>query len=190
MKKMKFIISLIVLSLLFSCKTENTKVTDALSEKFYMPAEWEPHDAVWLGWESDSRYGFYPVVIEMIKTLTPNVTVKMAFDSDSLMHTAKRYLVRQKIDTTNIKFYVMPGDRYWIRDHGAAFLVNGEGDLGVADFDWNLFGYPVFLEEKFNQNQDSVSKYMQERLPSIIRTGKVDSLMAKAEGAKNFQKQT
>lgn len=187
MKKMKFITPLIVIFLMFSCKTEKTKVTDLISEKFYMPAEWEPHDAVWLGWESDSRYGFYPVVIEMIKTLTPNVTVKMAFDSDSLMHTAKRYLVRQKIDTTNIKFYVMPGDRYWIRDHGAAFLVNGKGDLGVADFDWNLFGYPVFLEEKFNQNQDSVSKYMQERLPSIIRTGKVDSLMAKAEGAKIFK---
>jgi agmatine deiminase len=184
MKKTKFIIPLIALSLLFSCKTENTKVTDALSEKFYMPAEWEPHDAVWLGWESDSTYGFYPVVIEMIKTLTPKVTVKMAFDSDSLMNTAKKYLMSQQIDTTNIKFYVIPGDRYWIRDHGAAFLVNTKGELGVADFGWNHYGYPVFLKEKYNGNKDSVSIYLNRRTTAMNRTGKVDSLMASIEGAK------
>ena len=176
---MKKLLYLLIIVAIISCNQQE--------DKYYMPAEWEEHDAVWLGWEADSTYGFYPVVAEMIKTLTPTVTVKIAFDSDSLMQTAKNYLRRQQIDTSNIRFYVMPGDRYWIRDHGAAFLVNGKGDLGVADFDWNLFGYPVFLKEKFNNNQDSVNKYMQERLPSIIRTSKVDSLMAKVEGAKIFK---
>jgi len=184
MKKTKFIIPLIVLSLLFSCKTETTKVTDALSEKFYMPAEWEPHDAVWLGWESDSTYGFYPVVTKIITTLTPQVTVKMAFNSDSLMQTAKDYLKRHSIDTTNMEFHTIPGDRYWIRDHGAAFLVNDKGDLGVADFGWNHYGYPVFLKEKYKGNKDSISKYLNRRTAAINRTGKVDSLMANIEGAK------
>ncbi len=161
--------------ILLSCNQKN--------DKFYMPAEWEKHDAVWLGWEADSTYGFYPVVTEMIKTLTPNVTVKIAFDSDSLMQTAKSYLQRHQVDTSNIKFYVMPGDRYWIRDHGAAFLVNKKGELGIADFGWNLFGYPMFLKEKYNNNQDSVSKYLIKRTPSIIKTSKVDSLMAIAESA-------
>jgi agmatine deiminase len=156
-------------------------------DKFYMPAEWEQHDAVWLGWEADSTYGFYPVVTEIIKTLTPNVTVKIAFDNDSLMQTAKRYLLQQNVDTINIKFYVMKGDRYWIRDHGAAFLVNNKGELGAADFSWNLFGYPQFLKEKYSGNQDSVSKYLNLNLPSIIKTSKVDSLMAKSENAKIFK---
>ncbi len=152
-----------------------------------MPAEWEKQDAVWLGWQADSTLGFYPVVTEMIKTLTPNVTVKIAFDSDSLMQTAKSYLKRQQIDTSNIKFYVIPGDRYWIRDHGAAFLVNSKGELGVADFGWNHYGYPQFLKEQYNNNQDSISKYLNKRLPSITKTGIVDSLMAVAEGAKIFK---
>ena len=156
-------------------------------DKYYMPAEWEQQDAVWLGWEADSSLGFYPVVAEMIKTLTPTVTVKIAFDSDSLMQTAKNYLKRQQIDTSNIRFYVMPGDRYWIRDHGAAFLINIKGELGVADFDWNQYGFPQFLEEKYNNNQDSVKKYLNKRLPSINKTGAVDSLMAVAEGAKIFK---
>lgn len=152
-----------------------------------MPAEWEKHDAVWLGWQADSTLGFYPVVTEMIKTLTPNVTVKIAFDSDSLMQTAKSYLKRNQIDTSNIKFYVMPGDRYWIRDHGAAFLVNSKGELGVADFGWNFYGRPQFLKEQYNNNQDSISKYLNKQLPSMTKTGTVDSLMAVAEGAKIFK---
>lgn len=152
-----------------------------------MPAEWEQQDAVWLGWEADSTLGFYPVVAEMIKTLTPTVTVKIAFDSDSLMQTAKNYLKRQQIDTSNIRLYVMPGDRYWIRDNGAAFLINSKGELGVADFDWNHYGFPQFLKEKYNNNQDSVNKYLNKRLPSINKSGAVDSLMAVAEGAKTFK---
>jgi agmatine deiminase len=123
----------------------------------------------------------------MIKTLTPTVTVKIAFDSDSLMQTAKNYLKRQQIDTSNIRFYVMPGDRYWIRDHGAAFLINIKGELGVADFDWNHYGFPQFLKEKNNNNQDSVNKYLNKILPSINKSGAVDSLMAVAEGAKIFK---
>jgi agmatine deiminase len=125
---MKYITLTLLIFLLISCKNEKSAGTYLTSDNFYMPAEWETHDAVWLGWESDSARGFYPVVTEMINTLTPHVTVKMAFDSDSLMQTAKRYLMQQKVDTTNIKFYLIPGDRYWIRDHGASFLVNNNGD--------------------------------------------------------------
>jgi agmatine deiminase len=176
MKKLFFFLNVVIV---LSCNQKQ--------DKYYMPAEWEQQDAVWLGWEEDSSFGFYPVVAEMIKTLTPTVTVKIAFDSDSLMQTAKEYLKRQQVDTSNIRFYVMPGDRYWIRDHGAAFLINIKGELGVADFDWNQYGFPQFLEEKYNNNQDSVKKYLNKRLPSINKTGAVDSLMAVAEGAKIFK---
>ena len=176
MKKLLYISTLV---LVLSCNQKK--------DKYYMPAEWEQQDAVWLGWEADSTLGFYPVVAEMIKTLTPTVTVKIAFDSDSLMQTAKNYLKRQQIDTSNIRFYVMPGDRYWIRDHGAAFLTNNKGELGVADFDWNHYGFPQFLKEKYNNNQDSVNKYLNKRLPSMNKSGTVDSLMAVVEGAKIFK---
>lgn len=172
MKKFLFIVSLVVA---FSCNQKD--------DKFYMPAEWEPQEAVWLGWEADSTTGFYPVVAEMIKALIPTVTVKIACDSDSLLQLAKSYLQQHEIDTSRIRFYVMPGDRYWIRDHGAAFLVNKKGELAVADFGWNLYGYPVFLKEKYNGNQDSIRKYLTMELPGMVQTSQVDSLMALSEGA-------
>lgn len=176
MKKILYALNILVL---LSCNQQE--------DKYSMPAEWEKQDAVWLGWQADSTLGFYPVVREMIKTLTPKVTVKIAFDSDSLMQTAKSYLKRQQVDTSNIKFYVMPGDRYWIRDNGAAFLVNSNGELGVADFGWNHYGFPQFMKEKYNNNQDSINKYLNKRLLSMTKSGTVDSLMAVAEGAKIFK---
>jgi len=172
---MKQFVLLIIITSFFSCKNK--------SENFYMPAEWEPHDAVWLGWEKDTTYRYYPVVADIIKSLAPHVTIKMAFDSDSLFQTARARLRLFGIDTTMYKSYIMPGDRYWIRDHGAAFLINEKGELGVADFAWNSYGYPGFLKEKYNGNMDSVKFYLEKRKERINKTGSVDSLMAVAEGA-------
>jgi agmatine deiminase len=70
-----------------------------------------------------------------------------------------------------------------IRDHGAAFLVNGKGELGVADFAWNSYGYPGFLKEKYNGNPDSIKHYMDLRKEMRLKTASVDSQMAVAEGA-------
>lgn len=167
-------------TLLISCTaSENMRMKNA----FYMPAEWEPHDAVWLGWEQDTTFGYYPVVADIIKSIAPHVTVKIAVDNDSLLSIAKARLLKYKIDSTLYKTYVMEGDRYWIRDHGAAFLINEKGELGVADFGWDNYGLPGYLAERFEGNIDSVNYYLDKRRKRINKTGAVDSLMAVAEGA-------
>ena len=40
----------------------NTKKHEHAADTFYMPAEWEQQDAVWLGWEEDSQRGYNPAV--------------------------------------------------------------------------------------------------------------------------------
>ena len=166
--------------ILFAC---NTKKYERTTETFYMPAEWEPHDAVWLGWEKDSLRGYYPAVATIIKELSGHVTVKMAFHNDTLLQKAKTYLASQGVDSSMYKTYIMPGERYWIRDHGAAFLLNGKGELGVADFAWNSYGYPGFLQLKYEGNTDSVNKYYALGNEKRLKTATVDSQMAVAEGA-------
>src|SRR5688572_27127964 len=144
------------------------------SDKFYMPAEWEPHDAVWLGWEDDF-VAYHPVAIDIIKSLTPHVKVKMTVSSDSLREVAKSLLSANGVDSISIEFITMPGNEYWIRDHGAAFLVNQKGELGVADFNWNNYGRPGWIKEKYDNNPDSTHKYYTLRLPKMNLTAKVDS---------------
>lgn len=152
------------------------------NSRFYMPGEWEPHDAVWLGWEDDQLH-YRPVVVNIINALKPHVKVKIAASGDSLVQVARKYLQEQGIDSSTLQFYNMRGDRYWIRDYGAAFLVNGTGQLAVADFGWNGYGYPGWLQILHNNNKDSITKYLELREPRIKRTALVDSLMAIAEGA-------
>lgn len=178
---MKQILAIIfITALLYACKNKNYERS---AQTFFMPAEWEPHDAVWMGWEKDTTLVYYPVVADIIKSIAPHVRVKIAFDSDSLMQTAKLRLLQYGIDSTMYTTYIIPGDRYWIRDHGATFLVNAEGKLAVADFVFNGYGYPGFLKDKYEGNMDSVNFYLEKRKNRMVKTGAVDSLMAASEGA-------
>lgn len=113
--------SIILLLVIFACKSDNKSKLD---NTFYMPAEWEEHDAVWLGWSNAIEFGYYPSTPLIIKTLAPNVPVKIAFNSDRTKKKAMKYLQSKGVDTRLYKSYVIPGERYWIRDHGATFLVN------------------------------------------------------------------
>lgn len=162
---------ILLLACAIACKQSETK--------FYMPAEFETQEAVWFGWETNPD--FHPVIAEVIKGLMPTVKIKVAADSDSLLSVSKKILAGFSIDTTKILFYSMKGERYWIRDHGAAFLVNDKGDLGVADFEWSLYGIEGWYQQKYNNNADSVEKYINKYLNKS--TGDVDSLMAVAEKA-------
>ena len=179
MKQILYILA--IATLFWAC---NQKDDSRSADEFYMPAEWETHDAVWLGWEKDSTSRFYPAVGKMISALKPHVTVKMAFENDSLKQTAIANLLSMGVDTSGIKMYIMPGERYWIRDHGAAFLVNGNGELAVADFGWDGYGLPAFLELRYEGNMDSVNAAWNRNKQSMMKTGSVDSLMAVAENAK------
>lgn len=151
-------------------------------DTFYMPGEWEPHDAVWLGWE-DTYVHYHPVALDIIKNLAPHVNVKIAVSSDSVLRVAKSIIRKSGADSSRLEFYVMPGSKHWIRDFGAAFLVKGKGELGVADFGWNNYGRPGWINEKYDNNPDSLQKYYTARLPKVMQTGRVDSLMAIAEHA-------
>ena len=144
-----------------------------------MPAEFEEQEAVWFGWSDDSTY--HPTIANVIKGLMPTIQVKIAIDSDSLLHVSKKVLAGFSVDTTQILFYTMNGKQYWIRDHGATFLVNNKGKLGVADFVWSLYGIEQWYQEKYDNNPDSIQKYMKKYFNP--ETGKVDSLMAVAEKA-------
>ena len=166
-------LSIILSLLLLSCKDKKDP------SSFYMPAEFEEQEAVWFGWTDDLSYD--TVIANVISGLMPTVQIKIAVDTITLVASAKKVLASQSVDTTKISFYIMPGERYWIRDHGVAFLVNDKGDLGAADFEWSLYGIEGWYQQKYDNNPDSIEKYMKKFFNK--NTGRVDSLMAIAEKA-------
>jgi len=166
-------LSIILSLLLSSCKDKKDP------SSFYMPAEFEEQEAVWFGWTDDLSYD--TVIANVISGLMPTVEIKIAVDTITLVASAKKVFASQSVDTTKISFYIMPGERYWIRDHGVAFLVNDKGELGAADFEWSLYGIEGWYQQKYDNNPDSIEKYMKKFFNK--NTGRVDSLMAIAEKA-------
>lgn len=166
----KFLLFSIVVFLL-GCKNEKDIY------KFYMPGQFEKQDAVWLGWQGYDPY--YPVGAEMIEALMPFVQIKIITESDSILQVCKNYLTQKEIDTAKIKFDVIPDNEFWIRDHGAAFIINKNGEMQAVDFEWGTYGYRQWLLEKFNNDVQKVDSIFS--TSGASKRGSVDSLMAVAE---------
>ena len=145
--------------------------------KFYMSGQFEEQDVVWLGWQGYDPY--FPVGADMIEALLPFVQIKVITESDSILQVCKTYLSERNLDTTKIKFYVISDNEFWIRDHGAAFIINKNGEIQAVDFEWGTYGYRQWLIEKFNNDVQKADSVFSKSAAS--KRGAVDSLMAVAD---------
>jgi agmatine deiminase len=158
-----------LLVLLGSCGEKKTPV-------FTMLPEWDSQKAVWLGWEKYEPY--YKPTADLIKVLLPHVKVRIVVPHDSLIPGLKKYLASQQIVPDSIVILTMKDNAFWMRDHGATYLSDGLHNFKVADFNWNVYGIEEWYRNCFDNNTDSVKKYMNVSLTDI---GKVDSIMASSE---------
>lgn len=115
------------------------------AEKGYrLPAEWEPHEATWIGWphnRSDWPGKFAPipwVYAEMVAKIAPAETVRILVESKAHELSARRVLARTACDASQVEFLRFPTDRGWTRDSGPMFLSNdGSGRVAIARFGFN-----------------------------------------------------
>lgn len=162
----------------YSCttgKVQKVQTTD-IDTSFFMPAQFEEQEAVWLGWQGHELY--HPVNIAMVKALLPHVKVKLISETDSIMGVAKKELLNAGVNTNSIEFYVMPDNQFWMRDHGAAFIVNRKGEMKAVDFQWSGYGYREWLLTITNDTAriNGITRRM-----AVNKRNKVDSLMGVAE---------
>lgn len=164
------LLSTLLLCLLFSCNTDKKKPIE--NADFYMPAEYTEHDFVWLGWEDYPPY--YKPFVELTKTLIDNVPLRIIASDSTGLGNVKRRLTDNDIDINQIEFFIMKDNRLWMRDHGATYVINKNGDKKVVDFGWTLYGNKEYLDTYYEGNKDSVNYHY----PKILgKTGLVDSLM-------------
>jgi agmatine deiminase len=155
--------------MVFSCKEKED------SAAFYMPGEFEKHEAIWFGWDGEDSLT-RNVALHIMKAIQNNVQIKIAVDTDSLKSVAKLQITKAGMDTASIEFFTVPGDRYWIRDHGTAFLVNRNNELAAVDFGWSLYGYFDWWKLREPERTDSIDIWKQKTMNGS--TSKVDSLMS------------
>ena len=124
---------------------------------FRMPAEWEPHEATWLSWPHnlDSWPGkFEPVpaaFAEIVAGLCGHEDVRILAGSDELEASARAALRARGVEHPSVRFFRIPTNDAWMRDHGPIFVVDGDGRLAMTHWGYNAWGkkYPPFdLDEK------------------------------------------
>jgi agmatine deiminase len=93
-----------------------------------MPAEWQPHEATWLGWPhnlSDWPGRFAPIPWaygEIVRKLAAGELLRILVPSKDQEAKARRLLKRVGADTARVEFFRWPTDRGWTRDFGPLFV--------------------------------------------------------------------
>jgi agmatine deiminase len=111
-----------------SRKTERAADSSPSSMGFRMPAEWEPHEATWIGWPHNrtdwpGKFTTIPWVYgEIVRQLAPGEIVRIIVDSEAHEARARRVLSRVGVDPTQVEFLRFPTNRGWTRDFGPMFV--------------------------------------------------------------------
>lgn len=104
---------------------------------YHLPAEWETHDATWIGWphnKTDWPGKFAPipwVFGEMVRKISHGEIVQIIAVPDVQLQ-AKRVLKRIGVDLKTVEFFNYPTNRGWTRDFGPIFVKKSDPKTEVA----------------------------------------------------------
>jgi agmatine deiminase len=113
-----------------------------------MPAEWEKHEATWMGWPHnptdwpDKLDTICWVYGEIVRKVSPGEKVRMLVDSPAERKLAARYLSRTGADLRCVEFVIHPTNRGWTRDSGPVFVRRRAGrkpETAIVHFHFNAW---------------------------------------------------
>ncbi|WP_106133699.1 agmatine deiminase family protein [Mongoliibacter ruber] len=167
------IIFVFLIVIIASCKQEQRDPAI-----FYYPAEWEPQEAMLMGW-TERQPEFFPLAVDLARALEGSTSVIFVSDTSENPVVFKEYLLENGLDTAAYTFISLP---VWqavaLRDVGPVYLVNGLGDTKAVDYRWSFQDFfERFLIEK-GVDPDTAKA----DASFFNRNQKTDSLIAAREG--------
>ena len=119
------------------------------SLSFSMPAEWEKHEATWLGWPHnptdwpDKLDTIRWVYGEMVRKIAAAEIVRLLVGSKAEEKLASKCLARAGCDLRRVRFIQHPTNRGWMRDSGPIFVKRrqraGRGETAIVHFHFNAW---------------------------------------------------
>ena len=120
-----------------------------------MPAEWEAHEATWIGWphnRSDWPGKFAPipwVFGEMVRRISQGEIVRIIAVPD-VQRQAKSLLKRIGVDLRMVEFFNYPTNRGWTRDFGPIFVKKSvpKSEVAIVRFRFTAWArYPDWKKD-------------------------------------------
>ena len=106
---------------------------------FTMPAEWEQHEATWLGWPHNANDwpGKFEVIAwvygEMVRKISAGERVNLIVRHAADEAQARRIFKHVGVDLRKIRFVTHPTNRGWTRDTGPIFVRKAESGKRKAE---------------------------------------------------------
>jgi agmatine deiminase len=110
---------------------------------FHMPAEWEPHEATWLGWPhevTDWPGKFAPIpwaFAEIVRHLSQVERVYLLVENRKSESRVRTILKKSGANLDAVDFFRVPTDRGWMRDSGPICVRNEAGEVAFNHFVFN-----------------------------------------------------
>ncbi len=110
-----------------------------------MPAEWEPHDATWIGWphhEPDwpGKLGPIPwVYAEIVRALAAHERVEILCHDSTVQAAAQHALTMHGVDPSTYRLHLQPTDRVWLRDSGPTGVHHTDGSVGLVHWGFDAW---------------------------------------------------
>ena len=110
---------------------------------FRMPAEWEPHEATWLGWPhelTDWPGKFAPIpwaFAEIVRHLSKVERVYLLVEDRAAQSRVRTILEKSGANLDAVDFFLVPTDRGWMRDSGPICVRNQAGEVALNNFQFN-----------------------------------------------------
>lgn len=96
---------------------------------FHMPAEWEPHEAVWLSWPHNKTTfpklsAVEEAFFEFVTAIHTSERVELFIPTAAVHRRVKTRLRENQIDLTAVNLHTTEFSDVWIRDYGPTFVIN------------------------------------------------------------------
>jgi len=123
---------------------------------FRMPAEWEPHEATWIGWPHNTTdwpgkmSAIQWVYGEIVRHLSAGELLRILVNNKAHELKARRVLDRVGVLADRVEFVRIPTNRGWARDFGPIFLKHGDpqAQMSIARFQFNAWArYPDWQKD-------------------------------------------
>jgi agmatine deiminase len=117
-----------------------------------MPAEWEHHEATWLGWphEQSDWPGKFPAIpwayAEIVRHLARVERVYLLVQNRSAESHVREILKKSGVHLAAVEFFRVPTDRGWMRDSGPICVKSSAGE--VAYTHWLFNGWAKYSNHK------------------------------------------
>jgi len=110
---------------------------------FRMPAEWEPHEATWLGWPHEltdwpGKFSTIPwAFAEIVRHLSKVERVYLLVENRAAESRVRTILKKSGANLDAVDFFRVPTDRGWMRDSGPVCVRNEAGEVACNHFSFN-----------------------------------------------------